>query len=341
MAQTLFIDIYAFTLKKVKETKKITTPSGGEGERVTTEGETVNISDLIATFEGNEYEDKFKTFLSEFISQFNSGFLISREKGISMNENHHTGISIAKAYIWGEFSGGHTGREQSVFTSTDSTNKEYIISKEKMVASPYFFLIWMPKDLKQGVLIVQRYSNASCTNELKTCISRYFVKRGFKPSWYAYVPKEICKQYLDACILSGVRVQHSAPSKDAITNPLYSDFASDTGVSFATRLSGLALPFSRLRTSGKFKEDFKGFIGIVDKNYKEDDKVTITYTNTEGHPVTASLDNFDEIAPKIALETECFNDATNTPDWDKLPKKAIEFLESIKNEMGYNPPIES
>ena len=136
MAQTLFIDIYAFTLKKVKETKKITTPSGGEGERVTTEGETVNISDLIATFEGNEYEDKFKTFLSEFISQFNSGFLISREKGISMNENHHTGISIAKAYIWGEFSGGHTGREQSVFTSTDSTNKEYIISKEKMVASP-------------------------------------------------------------------------------------------------------------------------------------------------------------------------------------------------------------
>lgn len=175
----------------------------------------------------------------------------------------------------------------------------------------------------------------NCDKEFKDAISNYFISKGFKPTWAGYVPREICKEYLNTCALTGVRVKHSAPDKEQFEGTIFEGFSSDKGVSFATTLSGLSLSFAKLLKTGKFASDFKGFIGIIDQNYQDGDSVEITYKNTDGILVKASLENFNDIMPKIALDADCFDEATNTPDLDKISSVVISFLESIKKEIGY------
>lgn len=340
-AQTLFIDIFAFNLRKIKNTYSVTTPSGAVGLRHTTDKENVSFDKLFDAIDGEGYENKFKTFISEFIANFNSQYVVCREKGISMHPKHRYSIHSKKFFVLGEYSGGHTGREQRVYKRDDSTLSDYIISKDKMVASPFFFLIWIPCDSNMGILILQRYSNLNCSDEFRKALSQYFSSKGFSPSWVGFVPKEICKEYLESCVLTAFRVQHSSPKEDDFEGTVFEGFKSDKGVSFATTLSGLSLSFAQLLRSGKFAEDFKGFIGMIDQNYTDGDSVEITYKNIDGISVKASLDSFDDIMPKIALESDCFDEATNTPNFDKISLTAISFLDSIKKEIGYTKEFDS
>lgn len=339
-SQTLFIDIYSFNLRKIKESREVTTPSGATGTRHTTETENVMFEQLFNSLNGKDYEAKFNSFISDFVGRFNSQYVVSRGKGISMHPNHKVVINHKKFYIWGEFSGGHTGREQRVFNRDDSTSSDYTISKEKMVASPFFFLIWLPRDSNMGLLILHRYSNLNCDTEFKNAVSKYFIAKGYKPVWAAYVPREICKKYLETCALTAVRVQHSAPNQKTFEGTVFEDFSSDKGVTFTTSLVGLSLSFAKLLKTGKFAEDFQGFIKVIDQNYEDGDPVSITYKNTNGITVKASLEHFDEIMPKIALDADCFDEATNTPNLDKISVTAIDFLESIKKEIGYTKQLE-
>lgn len=79
---------------------------------------------------------------------------------------------------------------------------------------------------------------------------------------------------------------------------------------------------------------------MVDKNYTDGDDVEITYKNCDGITTKASLETFDSIMPRIALESDCFDEETNTPIWDKISVTAISYLESIKKDIGYTPTIE-
>lgn len=338
-SQTLFIDIFAFNLRRIKKTTQVTMPSGAIGIRLTTEKENVKFEEFFNVLDGQTYEEKFQHLISEFIGNFNSHYVIKRDKGVSLHKKQMLSILSKKFFIWGEFSGGHTGREQRVYSREDSTSSDYTISKEKMVASPFFYLIWIPKDSNLGILILHRYSNLNCHNEFKEVLSNYFNTKGFKPYWAAYVPREICQKYLQTCALTAVRVQHSAPNKDTFKDTIFDGFSSDKGVSFTTSLTGLHLSFAKLLKTGKFAEDFKGFIGIIDQNYEENDEVSITYKNLDGISVTTSLDNFDDIMPKLALESDCFDESTNTPNWEKISQTAISFLESIKKEIGYTEEL--
>lgn len=339
--QTLFVDIFAFNLQKIKESREVTTPSGAVGTRHTTEKENILFEDFFKVLDGDCQKDKFSTFISEFIERFNSQYVVKREKGISMHQHHRVEFNHKKYYLWGEYSGGHTGREQRVFNRDNSSESDYTISKEKMVASPFFFLIWLPKDANMGILILHRYASLNCNNEFKDALSRYFISKGYKPIWASYVPREICKNYIETCALTAVRVQHTAPNADSFKETIYEGFSSDKGVTFTTNLNGLSLSFKKLLKTGKFAEDFKGFIGQIDQNYEDGDAVSITYRNVDGIQVKASLDNFEDIMPKIALESDCFNENTNTPIWDKISRVAIEFLESIKKEIGYSKEFEA
>ena len=340
MAQTLFIDIFAFNLQKIKESHNVTTPTGGIGTRYTTEKENSKFNALFECLSGESYEDKFKSLIQEYIGSFNDRYSVKREKGISMNSEHHLHVSGTKFYIWGEFSGGHTGHEQRVYKRENSSESEYTISKEKMVASPFFFLLWIPRDSNLGILIVQRYSSMSCTKEFQDSLVKLFIAKGFKPIWTPFVPKEICKEYFNTCALTAFRVQHTAPKSDDFNDTVFAKLESDRGISFVTRLSGMNLSFEKLFKTGKFKEDFKGFIGMVDKNYTDGDDVEITYKNCDGITTKASLETFDSIMPRIALESDCFDEETNTPIWDKISVTAISYLESIKKDIGYTPTIE-
>lgn len=340
-SQTLFIDIFSFNIRKIKNSYSVTTPSGAVGMRHTTEKEDVSFEKLFDAISGEGYEDKFKTFISEFIGNFNSQYVVNKDKGISMHSKHRVSIHSKKFFVWGEYSGGHTGREQRVYNRDDSTLSDYTISKEKMVASPFFFLIWIPRDSNMGILILQRYSNMNCSVEFRKAISQYFISKGFSPNWVGYVPREICKKYLETCALTAFRVQHSSPKEDDFEGTVFEGFKSDKGVSFTTTLTGLTLSFAKLLRTGKFAEDFKGFIGLIDQNYEDGDSVEITYKNIDGISVKASLDSFDEIMPKIALESDCFDEATNTPNLDKISLTAISFLDSIKKEIGYTKEFDS
>lgn len=337
---TLFLDIFAFNLHKIKKTYEVTTPSGGTGTRYTTAKDNAPFEDFFKILQGETNEEKFRSFINDFIGKFNLQYVVKKDKGISMNHSQRVDIRSKTFVLWGEFSGGHTGREQKVFNRSDSTSSEYLISKEKMVVSPFFFLIWLPQDSNMGILMLQRYSNISCSSEFREALAKFFIEKGFKPSWAAFVPREVCKEYLNNCFLSAFTVTHRAPKQDKFKGTVYDSFASERGVSFTTKLSGLCLSFAKLLKTGKFAEDFKGFIGQIDHNYSEGDEVTVSYKNFDGIPAHATLTNFEEIMPKIALDSDCFNEATNTPDWDKTSVTAIKFLESIKKDIGYTKELE-
>lgn len=145
-SQALFIDIFAFNLRKITKTTQVTTPSGAIGIRLTTEKDNVKFEEFFKVLDGQTYEEKFQHFISEFIGNFNSHYVIKRDKGVSLHKKQMISIHSKKFFIWGEFSGGHTGREQRVYSRDNSTSSDYTISKEKMVASPFFYLIWIPKD---------------------------------------------------------------------------------------------------------------------------------------------------------------------------------------------------
>lgn len=341
MKQNLFIDIFALHLHKIKSSREVTTPSGGIGTRYNTEDTNAVFSNFFDTLNGETYEEKFKNFLNEFIGRFDAQYAVFREKGISMNPDHHIGIKSRQFYFWGEFSGGSTGREQRVYNKDNSSVSEYTISKEKMIASPYFFLLWIPKDSNMGILIVQRYRSSSFSKEIKEALARFFITKGYKPEWPTFIPKQICKKYLETCLLTACNIKHTAPSNETFKGTVYEGFKSDKGVIFGTKLSGLSLKFANLFKIGKFKEDFEGFIGAIDKNYQNGDDVEITYTNSDGITAKARLDNFQDIMPKIALDADCFDETTNTPVWDKISNVASEYLESIKKDLGYTPSIES
>lgn len=337
---TLYLDIFAFNLHKIKDSHSVTTPSGGTGTKYTSSKDNSSFEEFFNVLDGESYEDKFKSFINDFIGKFNLQYTVKRDKGISMNHTQRIEIKSKTFVLWGEYSGGHTGREQKVFNRSDSTSSEYLISKEKMVASPFFFLIWIPRDSNMGILMLQRYSNLACSTEFKEALAKFFISKGFKPSWAAFVPKEVCKEYLNTCQLTAFDVVHTAPKQDDFKGTSFDSFASDRGVSFTTKLSGLCLSFAKLLKTGKFAEDFKGFIGQIDKNYNEGDNVNIRYKNIDGITATAHLSNFEEIMPKIALDSDCFIESTNTPDWDKISTTAIQFLESIKKEIGYTKELE-
>lgn len=336
----LFLDIFAFNLQKIKSSHNIVTPSGSSSTRHKTLKENLSFDSFFGKLNGNSVDEKFQSFINEFVGNFNLQYTVKRDKGISMNPNQTIGIKSKTFVIWGEFSGGHTGREQQVFNQKDSTSSEYTISKEKMVVSPFFFLLWIPKDSNMGILMIQRYSNMSCSTEFRNALAKFFIDKGFKPIWAAFIPKEVCKEYLENCYLTAFDVVHAAPKQENFKDTVFESFASEKGVSFKTKLSGICLSFAKLLKTGKFVEDFKGFIGKIDQNYNEGDDVTICYKNSDGITASAKLINYKDIMPKISLESDCFDVDTNTPNWDKISDTAIKFLESIKKEIGYTKELE-
>lgn len=109
--------------------------------------------------------------------------------------------------FFGEFLYGTSGTEHQVKNITDNTD-DRIISKDQCILTPYYFYIEIPKNSKQGLLILE----SKGTDGIKTLFEEWFgtfIKEqsytNLKLELKSFLPKKIINTYLNHGVLKRIR----------------------------------------------------------------------------------------------------------------------------------------
>ena len=109
--------------------------------------------------------------------------------------------------FFGEFLYGTSGKEHPVKNISDNTD-DRIISKDQCILNPYYFYIEIPKNNKQGLLILE----SKGTDGIKTLFEEWFgsfIKEqsytNLKLELKSFLPEQIINTYLNQGVLKRIR----------------------------------------------------------------------------------------------------------------------------------------
>ena len=160
MGYTLKLDIYYFTLKKIKEetTRRV---RGGERVIYLTEKEECVLGNFVNNLPISQIDDVnyMEVFLEDFINGFNASFKPNKNntQAMSVTTDQFKGYDSNDYTVWGIFKGGTTGIEYDIYQSNNATTPTSKVAGDSVTSLYYFYKIWIPIDSNIGILWVQSY----------------------------------------------------------------------------------------------------------------------------------------------------------------------------------------
>ena len=340
MGYTLKLDIYYFTLKKIKE--KTTRKIRGENKVVyITEKDACEFSDFVnnLSVEKIDTTNYMGLFLENFINGFNASFKPNKSntQAMSITTDQFKGYDSNDYTVWGIFKGGATGIEYDVYKSNDATIPTSKVAGDSVASLYYFYKIWIPIDSNVGVLMVQSYTNTGCCTLFKEQLGNYFISNEYKAEWSKCIPKEFIEKYLKDGYINKIQVCHCKRDVNKPLNPIFTPFI------HANRkhiFDNFRISFNDLISVVNYKNVLKSQIKAIDIDYDEaQDKVKLFYINGEGKKANATLADIDNILPIITLDDSLKADNSELPKWDDLHRYTKGMLEQIKKQISYTPQL--
>ena len=112
--------------------------------------------------DGMEIRGLYQSFIRSYMQSFNDKFC-KNEDGTKafVPQKDQINFSSDKHIIFGYIKGGDTGIDREIFDEERPDERESTMSKSKISALPFYFLLWTPFDSNHGILMMQNYSGAS------------------------------------------------------------------------------------------------------------------------------------------------------------------------------------
>lgn len=341
MGYTLKLDIYFFSIKKIKEEKQRKVKDEIRTIYLT-EGNECTFSEFVQSlsFDKINKNNYTKLLLEDFIKGFNSTFKINKEntQAISTTEKNFKGFSSENCTLWGIFKGGPTGINREIYDSNNATEPTSTIDESKVATLYYFYKIWLPYDSNIGILMVQSYTSIGCTALFKEQLERYFIKKGHKISnWCRYIPKEYLEKYFKDGYINEIHVIHRKKNYKKPLNPIFDVLKQAKRKEIFKNFSIFLKDFMSLPN---YKSILQSEIKAISTDYNEDeDVVKFFYMDSKGRRAHSTLANIENILPSIILEDSLKDEITQRPKWNELHTFTDELLKNIKVQISYTPKL--
>lgn len=319
---TLSLDIYIFQLiKRVPNFQKA-------------DDEPVSFDEVYNTLSSSEDGvSPLSAFLKKMTQSFDKSFCLNNEKSkaISFCKGETFKVSSNGNVITGQFIGGTTGVQADVYENADATNSTHRIKASEVTALPYYFKLWFPTEFNTGVLIVQRYSIASCLSIFRRLLSDVFKDMGYKFDSAKFVPQEHRDQFLEDCNIVEIGVKH----KDSIEDPTKVELDLLRPGKLNSLISNISLSAKKVVTDAQYLRKLKEEVGILDSNYTDDTHtLKFYYIDAKGQRASSTIEGFENMIPSVKMVSDTIL-IDGIPNWDEIDRIATKYLEAIKKDLKY------
>lgn len=272
-------------------------------------------------------------FLKKMIQSFDKSFCLNNEKSkaISFCKGETFKVSSKGNEISGQFIGGTTGVQADVYENADATNSTHRIKATEVTALPYYFKIWFPTEFNTGVLIVQRYSIASCLSIFRKLLSDVFKDMGYKFDSIKFVPQEHRDQFLEDCKIVEIGVKH----KDSIEDPAKVELDLLRPGKLSSLISNISLSAKKIVTDTRYLRKLKEEVGVLDNNYTDETHILkFYYIDAKGQRASSTIEGFENMLPSVRMVSDTIM-IEGIPNWEEVDEYATRYLEAIKKDLKY------
>lgn len=340
MSYTLKLDIYYFSLKKIKE-ETIRRFQGKDVTIHTTEKEDCLFDDFVKSLSSDEGDNNnyTETFLKDFITGFNNAFKPNKSntQAMSITTDLFKKYNSKDHTVSGVFKGGPTGTEFEIYALTNASEPTGVITEDNITSLSYFYKIWIPTDSNVGVLMVQSYTHMGCTGMFKEQLSNYFIDKGYKASWSKHIPNDYIEQYFKEGYINAIQVLYRNREDDKPLNPVFGPIIAARRKSV---FSGFKIPFKEFISIPDYRKMLKSQIQAIDTEYDEKkDEIKLFYIDAEGKKAHAKLAEIENILPTIVLDDSLKEANSHIPKWEDLNDFTNGILDDIKKQISYTPHL--
>lgn len=322
MAHNLKLSIYKFSLSEANKSKFL------------------KLQDVFKKIDSKSTTKKeaYNQFVKFYIESFNGEFKTNSEKTKSIFPEELE-IENPRNLISGFFKGGLSDIERDIFEKKNTKKPKGKINKEDITSLPYYFMMWTPVDLDQGIIMIQYYSSSSISGAVTEDLRSFFKDFNLSLRIFPYVPNEYKEKFFKKSTIKKISFLKRSVPKNVRSkfDPLISEEENFE----------IALELRSLNKSPKsFKETVKALInsgkklinadlsdlGMDDEQVK--DEMRIYYETSEGKKSYAKLSNNFDILPTIDLPDIIKAKNSDKPDRDKISKHCRALMNKLKNELN-------
>lgn len=335
---TLKLELFVFQLRKITHTTETLRTDGGVQRRHKAEKSPCLFSDVYKSITSRTDKSDICGFMKLFIDNFCQSFKVNSDKTMALSlpeESNYCSFNSAEDYFYGHFLAGPTGAKSVLFDTTDALTQKGTIRKDSVPTRPYFFKIWLPKDVNYGAIILQSTTSATYNVLFLKELSECFINFGYKMTIGRFYTKKVRDAFFRNCILNDLKISYANTHRPS---SFKSKLISVDSLSRVMFIKNLCISLADIVSSSNYMADITEAISELDRNFNpKTDSVQLFCSTTEGQRANAALDAIENFFPPIILSSEFYDLANDIPCWDKLHQKTSELLREIQSEYSYFP----
>ncbi len=286
----------------------------------------------------------FYGFFEKYINSFDNRFHThkSTQKAICLDPNGFH-VHKAKRIICGLVEGGSSDiggkvKHKERFDDEDA----FEITPEKIVSTPFYYLLWIPDNSDMGILIVQSFTSKSITEAIKAHLRKFFNQAvtGYSLQINTRVSQAVVNAMKEEGIIDKVILRrHSLPA-DKSSNLFGAKYSPYSKLGIDIVVKGVSsIPEAKKAILDVFSGKRTKIIDIPDLDelgFDEDYDILVEY-EFNGRKALAKKSNNFNISPNVYVpDDQIVLNANKHPTFDSIHSYSVDYLESIKEEMGYN-----
>lgn len=295
--------------------------------------------ELIDLFDKDDKQKAFATLWTKFVEQFDDKFVVNTDgdKAVTATNSCKHTVSPLKNIINGEFYGGTTNREQSIYKRKNARKSTNTVAADDVVSSNFYVKMWLPYDYTTGALMIQSYSTSNISDLVKVNFAKFVQKYQFRIGVTSYYPKTFMEERNKLSNVVSVTYVKDKLTKGSLrlVNPIFADLE---GLKIKVEITGFRKPVNDFwKVFNKNGKSLRADINpLAIKKDDEDVMVMAKYVDEEGRSTTMNLDqNRIRNFAYYLLPEEVMQMGKNTYDFKKITKHTDSILETIKKETGY------
>lgn len=327
MAHTLKLDIYCFSIKRLKKPKATHATFGDFFSDVFCE------EDEDPVLVGNkEFQ---RRFIEGFLNEFKDEFVLNEDetKGLASQDFH---LFPKKNKIDGFIKGGQTGIDQDIYDRGHASKAEEKIPKSKITALPYYFKLWMPNDGTVGVLMMQSYTNNGVNGLFIKQLKKFVNNKEYSFVKFKHVPEEYKEKFKKKSKIHEVTFIKQKLGHDS-RESLNAAFTEHEGLKVTLKFGNInESPASFLSKFNKSKY-LNADLSALEMVDEDDYETVVAYKDEFGHRSSARVSKNIDILPTYFLPDELKQDGFEFPEYEKIRKHTDMILKKVKEEIEYTP----
>lgn len=286
----------------------------------------------------------FYGFFEKYINSFDNRFHTHKSTGkaICLDPNGFH-LFRSQRIICGLVEGGSSDiggkvKHKEKFDDADA----FELTPEKIVSVPFYYLLWIPHNSDIGILLVQSFTSKSITEAIKAHLRQFFSKNvpGYSLQIFTRVPDYKIKEMKDEGIIDTIILRrHSLPADRSsnLFGAKYSPF-NKVGVDIVFR-GVSSIPEVRKAVKDIFSGKRTKIVDIpelAELGFDDDYDILLEFEHNGRKALAKKSKNYD-ITPAVYVpDSEITRNENNHPTYESMHDYALSYLESIKEEMGYN-----